>query len=316
MAGSAPKRRILATMFLAIVMGGGGCPFSDSSPTTTEPRVDPLEGVSAIQVRPGLSTETGGVAVGSTRAYVVVNSANNALIALDQFELTLRDAAGTGATTFATLVNGNQVSCQSAGRVTLIAKARSKPALQASATIDCATRTVAIISEPAGKTVVAGTSFTYSAELREPNGSPVPGGWTFAWSASDQTIAQMGTSGGLLAVRSGTVTLTAASAGATAATTTLTVTAAAAFVQSPGGSASDPANSKVNLVVGGTRQYQLANTSTGALVTGTLVWSSSSAAVATITGNGGLATCTGPGTTVIGGTNGGTFVAKATLTCQ
>jgi trimeric autotransporter adhesin len=116
---------------------------------------------------------------------------------------------------------------------------------------------------------------------------------SLTWSSSSNSVATVSTIGLVTAVGTGTATLTATS-GSISGTASLTITAATLVSV-----AVTPANP--SMAVGTTRQFTATGTfsdSSTQDITGIVVWTSSTSAVATINGQG-LATSVAPGATTI-----------------
>ncbi|MES2524450.1 MAG: Ig-like domain-containing protein [Gemmatimonadota bacterium] len=233
----------------------------------------------------------------------------------------LRDAAGatlTGRTvtwttsdaSVATVSATGAVTALKAGTATITATSEGRSGsaaltVTAPAPAPVATVTVAL----AASSVAAGASTTATATLRDAAGATLTGR-TVTWSTSDQTIATVSATGAVTTLKAGSVTISAASEGRTGSAT-LTVTAPppapVATVSVSLGSATITEGASTVA----TAQLRGANGQT--LSDRTITWSTSSAAVATVSSDG-TVTAQGPGTaTITAASEGRTGTATVTV---
>jgi uncharacterized protein YjdB len=206
--------------------------------------------------------------------------------------------------TVATIDANGLVTTVAAGTVTITAAAGSAS--------DTATLTVvaahllSISLNPANPSIALGTTQQFTATGSFDDGSTQPL-TSVIWSSSNINVASINSSGVATSTGPGTATITAAS-GAVSGTTSLTVTSASLV-----SIAVTPANP--SMAIGTTRQFTATGTfsdSSTQDVTGSVLWSSSNAGVATVS-NQGLASSVATGTTTIAATF-GSVSGSTTLT--
>jgi len=189
-------------------------------------------------------------------------------------------------------------SINSSGMATTVAAGQTTITATVGSLTDTANLTVvaahltSISVTPATQAMAVGTTQQFTAVGSFDDGSTQLL-TSLTWSSSSNSVATVSTSGLVTAVGTGTATLTATS-GSISGPASLTITAATLVSV-----AVTPANP--SMAVGTTRQFTATGTfsdSSTQDITGIVVWTSSTSAVATINGQG-LATSVAPGATTI-----------------
>jgi trimeric autotransporter adhesin len=156
---------------------------------------------------------------------------------------------------------------------------------------------------PGTGTVAVGSYLSFMATPRDVNGNPVSG-YTTTWKSSNTAVATVGSNGTVKGVAAGTVTITATAGGKTGtATLTVTVPTTTTTTSTTSGIASVVVYpGMASLTTGQVKQFiALAYDAAGNSLsqTGrTVTWTSSNAAVASVSSTG-VATALTPGTTEI-----------------
>jgi uncharacterized protein YjdB len=232
-----------------------------------------------------------------------------------QLTATPRDASGnpllgravswsSSAPTVATVSGSGLVSGAAVGAATIMATSEGQSGT-ASVTVSVPVASVTVT--PASPSVAAGTTVQLTATLRDTDGNALSGR-PVTWSSNAAGVATVSASGLVTGVGAGTATITATSEGKTG-TSTITVTPApvASVTVSP---------ATANVSVGGTVQLTATprdaggNPLSGRVVT----WSTSQAAVATVSGAG-LVTAVAVGSaTITASSEGKSGTAAVTVT--
>jgi len=242
--------------------------------------------VGSVTVSPASTSVPATTTVGLS---VVVKDVNGTVVTDRVVTWTTSNAAA------ATVSSSGVVTGVAIGTATITATSETK---SGSATVTVTQAPVSTVTiTPASPTVVIATTTTLSAITRDANGV-VLNGRAVTWSSGNPAIATVNSAGAVTGVSSGTVTITATSEGksGTALVTVVPVPVATVAV-SP---------LSANVLVGATQPFVAVtkdannNTLTGRIVT----WSTSSAAIATVS-TAGVVTGVAPGTATITATSEG-----------
>jgi large repetitive protein len=279
----------LATLVLA------GCGNSSETPDC-----DPIAAtlVSRVEVKPSSVTLADGESV---QLAVVAYSCDGSQLAAPTIAWQSADA-----TTISVSSTGMAVAVNEGGPVTVTAVVQGK---QGTARILVAPRAVASVRvEPATATVAVGRTSTLVARALDAQGAELPGR-PVVWSSSDPGLVGVSAGGAITGVAvGGPVTITATIEGRAGSSQITVVDAAVASI-----TVSPPAS---NIPVGATVQLQaLLRDDQGTILAGRAVlWSTSNAALATVSGTG-LVTGVAPGgpVTILATSEGRSGSAQVTL---
>jgi uncharacterized protein YjdB len=209
----------------------------------------------------------------------------------------------TGAAGIATVNASGLVTGQATGTATITATSEGK---SGSATVTVSSVPVASVAvSPASATLTQGQTVQLTATPRDAGGNPLTGR-AVAWSTSAASVATVSTAGLVTANAPGSATITATSEGKSGTATVTVSGASVASVTVSPASASLYVHQTVQLAA--IPRDSVGNPLTGRPVT----WSTSGAAIATVSGTG-LVTATGAGTATITATSEGKSGA-ATMT--
>lgn len=247
----------------------------------------------------GVSPDAAQLFVGQTQQLTAV--------ALDSVGDTLTNRAVTWSSTntgVARVTTSGLVTAAAPGSAVIIAKIEGQTGT-ASITVSLVpVRTVTVT--PALDTVIVGAVVQETAALKDSAGNTLTGR-TIDWTSSDQSVAVVSSSGRVVTVGAGTVTITATSEGVpgTATIVVLPVPVSTVVV----------APATASIVVGGTQQFtDTLKDASGAVLSGRVVaWTSSDTTIATVDATTGLATGVAAGAVTITATSEGKS-GKATLT--
>ncbi len=259
--------------------------FSTSAVVTVDAVAATLTSIAVTPVNPS-------IAVGTTQAFIATGSYSNN---------TTRDLSGqvtwtSSVPTIATVAAG-VATAVSAGTSTITA---SLGTVSGTATLNVSPATIVSIAlTPTTPSTASGSTVNFTATATFSDNSTQDVSDRSAWTSSAPAIATVASPGRATTLAAGMTTIEA-TFGAVKGSTTLTVTAATLV-----SIAVTPPNPGV--ARGTTQQF----TATGTFsdnstqdLTGSVIWSSSLANIATVTGNGGLATGVGVGTSAISATVG------------
>jgi uncharacterized protein YjdB len=194
----------------------------------------------------------------------------------------------------ATVNSRGLVTAVAQGNATITAQSEGK---SANASVRVELRTVSTVEvTPATATVTVGTSSALTAVLRGDNGSVLTGR-AISWRSGSEAVATVDGNGRVTAVAPGTTSITATSEGVSgSAAITVTPQAVATVEVSP---------ESLTLLVGDSESLDaVLRASDGAVLSGTVTWSSDPDGVATVDANGGVM-AVAPGQTRIIATSGG-----------
>ena len=284
-----------ATVTAAIGGQSGGASVTVTAPATPPPPPPPPPTVAKVSVTLGAASLTVG---GSTAATATPRDGSDNPITGRAVTWSSSDASvatvsasggvtavGAGSATITATVDGVTGSAS----LTVTSPTPPPPAAVASVTVALGTSSL----------VVGGTTAA-TATLRDAGGTVLTGR-PVAWSSSDGTVASVSAAGTVSAVGAGTVTVTATSGGVTGSATLSVTPAPPAPV-----AAVSVALGTSSLTTGGTTTATATlRDASGNVLTGRAVtWTSSDAAVATVSA-GGQVTAVAPGSATITATSGG-----------
>ncbi len=284
-------RTLVASLLLATAAacGGGDSP---SGPGTTPP---PTPTVQSVSVSPGTATLT---AVGGTTTLA-------AEVRLSNGSIGSQSVTWTSSSPSVATVSGGVVTAVASGTTTISA---AVGAITGSATVTVAIPSVQTITvSPSTATLTAaGQTSALAAEVRLSNGAvgtAVP-----VWASTNPAVATVSATGVVTAVTSGTTNVTA-TIGTVSGQAASTV--AIPFVQSI---VMTPATASIPSLGATTRIVAEVRMSNGTVGTGTPVWTTSNAAVATV--NAGTVTAVSNGTVNITATVGAVTGTAAVTVAQ
>jgi uncharacterized protein YjdB len=242
--------------------------------------------VASVVISPGEPTIT----VGQTlQLDVTVRGANNQ-------ELTGRSVFwSSGAPTVAPVSATGAVQAHAAGTAIIFANVEG---VVGTATVTVRQVSVgSVVVTPPTSSVVVGGSVQLSASVRDASGAELPGRLV-GWSSSDEAVAVVSSTGRVTALKVGTVTITASSEGKSGTATVTVTSAPVASVTVTPPSATVTVGQTVSL------DAQTLDASGGVLTGRTVTWTTSAAAVATVSPTG-VVTGVATGTATITATSEG-----------
>ncbi|HEV8217510.1 MAG TPA: Ig-like domain-containing protein [Gemmatimonadaceae bacterium] len=309
------------TQLTAVAYDGGQNPLTDraiiwSSSNTGVATVDPDGLVTATG--PGTASITATAEGKNDVATITVTQAPVASVAVTPNPLSmsvgqttgltalLRDDAGnllsgrpvewsSSNTGVATISSSGSLTAVAAGTTTITATSEGKSGTAIITVTNFAVATVNV--QPQNNTITQGSSLQLSATLTDVNGAPATNR-AVAWSSSNTGVATVTSNGLVSGIATGSVTITATSEGKTGSASVTVQPKPVATVTVTPGTASLTVGQTTNLTV------VLKDQNGGVLTGRTVVWTTSSSAVATVSSSG-TVTAVGAGNATITATSEG-----------
>jgi uncharacterized protein YjdB len=250
------------------VFGG----LSNVASALTQAGPPPLPVVTSVAVAPPSAS----LAVGTTTTLQATVKDQNGNAMTGQTVTWSTSNAGS-----ATVNSGGVVSGVAAGSATITATSSGKSGTSAITVTAVAPVVTSVTVAPPSASIVAGTTTTLQATVKDQNGNAMTG-QTVTWSTSNAATATVSSSGVVSGVAAGSATITATSGGKSG-TSAITVTAVAPVVTTV-----TVAPPSASIVAGTTTTLQATvkdqngNTMTGQTIT----WSTNNAAAATVNSSG------------------------------